>query len=501
MNNEQNNINNKIVNNVETDNLDFTPPLVPNQNIQKYTPEPVKKKSIISIIFSILGFIIIIGLLVIAFYYLLIFNKNGDENFKNTVDSIYNYINVAYEKGKQFTNINYTNNIVSVTANLNIEKESTQDNKLLINFEYDLDYPNEKIVYATSTYNNNNEISNLIYNYENGNSYILLKKAYNNPILYEENNLFKTKSNQLVTYEDYYYLISKIKEYFLNSVNKDDFDVVLDIRKENNKYIFQKKVTYLIQNTVFDNLIDKIIDKIKNDEKYMQILYNILNKYYNYPNGYSMDDINELIKKTRNDLIREYDGNIGINVYTDVLGKNIKKIELSHEGNKLFYYNNGNIEINVKNYKFIYENKILNIYKEDNLIQTININSFNNDEISIEFQKNNYFNKLNIVINNNIKIIYETDNLILNSLIEKKENNVYDYIINYEDGLDKYKLYGHININDNGKLTLFDKTNAIAKENLSYNDQMTIKQHYSNITKQIKSFLNIQDIVKNNTNN
>ena len=34
--------------------------------------------------------------------------------------------------------------------------------------------------------------------------------------------------------------------------------------------------------------------------------------------------------------------------------------------------------------------------------------------------------------------------------IEKKDNNDYDYILNYEDGIDKYKLYGHININDNG---------------------------------------------------
>ena len=33
----------------------------------------------------------------------------------------------------------------------------------LINFEYDLDYPNEKIVYATSTYNNNNEIMYIDY--------------------------------------------------------------------------------------------------------------------------------------------------------------------------------------------------------------------------------------------------------------------------------------------------------------------------------------------------
>ena len=494
MNNEINNINN-----IETDNLDFTPPLIPEQNIQKYSPEPIKKKSIISIIFSTLGILLILAIFVVVIYYLLIFNKNGDKVFKNTINEIYNYVNVLYEKGKQFTNINYTNNIVSTIANLNIEKESNKDNKLLINFEYDLDYPNEKMVLASSIYNNNNEISNLIYNYEDANSYILLKKAYNKPILYDNNNLFKTKSNQEVTYDDYFYIFSKTKDYFLNSINKDDFDITLDIRKENNKYIFQKKVTYLIQNTIFDNIIEKVVDKIQNDEKYMQILYNILNKYYNYPNGYSMENVNELIKKTKNDLIREYDGNIGINIYTDILGKNIKKIELSHEGNKLLYYDKTNIEININNYKFIYKNKTLNIYKNNMIVQTLNINSYNNNEINIEFLKNKYFNKLNIIINNNINIIYESNNINLNALIEKKDNNDYDYILNYEDGTDKYKLYGHININDNGKLTLFDKSNAIKKENLSYNDQMIIKEHYLSIKKQIDDFLNIQDKVDNNS--
>ena len=494
MNNETNNINN-----IETDNLDFTPPLIPEQNIQKYSPEPIKKKSIISIIFSTLSILLILAIFVVVIYYLLIFNKNGDKVFKNTVNEIYNYVNVLYEKGKQFTNINYTNNIVSTIANLNIEKESNKDNKLLINFEYDLDYPNEKMVLASSIYNNNNEISNLIYNYEDANSYILLKKAYNKPILYDNNNLFKTTSNQEVTYDDYFYVFSKTKDYFLNSINKDDFDITLDIRKENNKYIFQKKVTYLIQNTIFDNIIEKVVDKIQNDEKYMQILYNILNKYYNYPNGYSMENVNELIKKTKNDLIREYDGNIGINIYTDILGKNIKKIELSHEGNKLLYYDKTNIEININNYKFIYKNKTLNIYKNNMIVQTLNINSYNNNEINIEFLKNKYFNKLNIIINNNINIIYESNNNNLNALIEKKDNNDYDYILNYEDGTDKYKLYGHININDNGKLTLFDKSNAIKKENLSYNDQMIIKEHYLSIKKQIDDFLNIQDKVDNNS--
>ena len=137
-----------------------------------------------------------------------------------SVNEIYNYVNVLYEKGKQFTNINYTNNIVSTIANLNIEKESNKDNKLLINFEYDLDYLNEKMVLASSIYNNNNEISNLIYNYEDANLYILLKKAYNKPILYDNNNLFKTKSNQEVTYDDYFYI-------FTDSIESSECIIIL----------------------------------------------------------------------------------------------------------------------------------------------------------------------------------------------------------------------------------------------------------------------------------
>ena len=52
---------NETQNNVE--NLDITPPLVPNQNIEVYKPEPKKKKSVIGIIFSILGILLITGAL------------------------------------------------------------------------------------------------------------------------------------------------------------------------------------------------------------------------------------------------------------------------------------------------------------------------------------------------------------------------------------------------------------------------------------------------------
>ena len=40
---------------------------------------------------------------------------------------------------------------------------------------------------------------------------------------------------------------------------------------------------------------------------------------------YQKDYLNKLTKN----LIKEYDGNIGVNIYTDLLGKNIKKIEVS----------------------------------------------------------------------------------------------------------------------------------------------------------------------------
>ena len=66
-------MNNETQNNVES--LDITPPLVPNQNIEVYKPEPKKKKGVIAIIFSVLGVLLILGVLGVCFYYLFIFNR------------------------------------------------------------------------------------------------------------------------------------------------------------------------------------------------------------------------------------------------------------------------------------------------------------------------------------------------------------------------------------------------------------------------------------------
>ena len=60
----------------------------------------------------------------------------------------------------------------------------------------------------------------------------------------------------------------------------------------------------------------------------MEILFKILQKKNNYPNGYNMDNAKDYLNKLTKNLIKEYDGNIGVNIYTDLLGKNIKKIEV-----------------------------------------------------------------------------------------------------------------------------------------------------------------------------
>ena len=76
-------------------------------------------------------------------------------------------------------------------------------------------------------------------------------------------------------------------------------------------------------------MLSSINNNIQNDEKFMEILFKILQKKNNYPNGYNIDNAKDYLNKLTKNLIKEYDGNIGVNIYTDLLGKNIKEIEVS----------------------------------------------------------------------------------------------------------------------------------------------------------------------------
>ena len=301
-------------------------------------------------------------------------------------------------------------------------------------------------------------------------SYLLLKKVNNYPIKIDNKNLFEHKD--YIPLNDYYYLINSFKTYLFNSFNTDDFDIIFDISKENNKYIFKKKITFLLQNVTFDNMLSSINNNIQNDEKFMGILFKILQKKNNYPNGYNIDNAKDYLNKLTKNLIKEYDGNIGVNIYTDLLGKNIKKIEVYHEGDNLFTYKNNTFEFNLnhneKKYNVTYSNNTIKVKGYE-----IKINEFTNSKINIDIIKNN--KNINIILleNGNINITY--NNVKIN--INKTNKNTYEY-----DFISKnYKVSGKFEIKENSTFTLFDKTNYIDKDNLSYNDKMNLNEEFKKL--------------------
>ena len=134
-------MNNETINDTQNnvENLDITPPLVPNQNIEVYKPEPKKKKSVFGIIFSIIGILLITGALGICFYYLFIFNKNGEEVYKSVISKGYNYLDIIYNKANNYLDFKIDKPI-SFIGNMNLNHNNTD---YLYNFECDLDYENE----------------------------------------------------------------------------------------------------------------------------------------------------------------------------------------------------------------------------------------------------------------------------------------------------------------------------------------------------------------------
>ena len=453
-------------------NIDFLDSnVIPEQNITKYVPKEKPQKSPVKIIFSTIGFLLLISFLGICLYYLFVFNKYKDKPLKMFVNNIFNKVMVL-PNIFEVQNIN-THNTLSIIGNINIENNKNS-NKYLINYEADLDFQKENIVFALSTYQNDKELNNIIYNYENNASYLLAKNIINKPIKLSENNTL-LKSN--VSYEEYNYLITKTKDYLLASLNEDDFDVVFNV--ENNK-VFNKKVTFLLQNGTFDNLLDKTLDKIFSDEKYLDILYHILYKINNYENGFNIENVKEYLKNSKKELVKNYDGNIGINIYTDLLGKNIKKVEIYHEGENLFTYDNGNFTINFNYnsalYNITYTNKILKLNMNDIELLNITVSSFTSDKVSlvISDKDNKYYISIDLTKENkSIKYVYENNTYSLN--VTKKNQNSFDYEINYID----YKLFGNININENGKYTLFDKTNYLDINALSPEEKEKLNNAFS----------------------
>ncbi len=485
--------NNSSINNSnnQVDALDFVPPLVPDQNITKYEPPAPPKKNKFAIIFSVIGILIVLTLLSGTLYYLFIFNKNGDESLKMAINSMASYVEMIYNKQNEYTNINFSNNTVSVIGNVNVNNPDSSK-KYLANFEFDLDYSKEKIVFAGSLFENTNELINLIYNYDNEISYVLMKKAFNKPLIIAEQNLFTTSGKNVVTINDYYLLFNKTKQYIINNLNKDDFDVIFDVSKNNGSYAFQKKIVYSLQNTVFDTLLENVINNIENDEVYMEKLFYILNQKNGYPSGYTMKNVKEYLNELKNSLIRSYNGDININIYTDLFGKKINRIELSQADKKLFYYDNGNFEIYISDKdKISYNNKILTLIQNNKTALTIKVNRFDNQLIDLELISSDNTQVAKIKIDNNINISYEEENQSITLNINKKEKNDYEYKITINDGASPYEIYGEIIISDEGKYTLFDKKDAVEYDSLTYDEKMQIQE----ALKQLGELLSLKALI------
>ena len=59
-----------------------------------------------------------------------------------------------------------------------------------------------------------------------------------------------------------------------------------------------------------------------------------------------------------------------------------------------------------------------------------------------------------------------------------------------------YKINGKLQIKENSNFTMFDKTNYITKENLSYNDKMNIKEELKKIINEVPFSQNINTILQ-----
>lgn len=350
--------------------------------------------------------------------------------------------------------------------NIELEFDSYSDlDKKLLNLLINLKY--EK-----------NDLLNLkVYGKPNS-LYINMKDIYNKyiEIPYEEySEIYNTVDNKEIKY-----VTDKTFEYIINNLNEKDFTKTKETININNKNVKVNKISYILNEEKFTNLSVNFIEKIKSDEKYLEILSKLVNETKEELVKELDDAKSEFNSKTEFDKTE-----IEFIMYTNGLSNNSIKYMIKSEDLKISYSNyNDIIKISVDEDENLIS--IVNEKKEKDFYNTtINIKIDESDEIKMNIdskkEKDTWTHNYKITLDENeIK-----GTLILKEKeIEKNKEYEIDMNLNIEFMIDKEEFKFDINLKSNLKLneeiSIPDLSNSILYSDLTEEDTNMIMENLMN---------------------
>ncbi len=275
-------------------------PVQPVENIQVVDEDESDLKNIKSNKLIILIIILIILLIVgsVGLFFILNKSKNPKTIFTESITEI----------KKQFNNL---------TSNLDNEVETLDNNKIIfnnnitfdtntedlevlkelkLNFLYELDYQNKYFNLKTILGDNNKQIADLLIYLSNNSLFFESESLFSKVVKLGEINfdeLLQNENNEELkeNVEDFKYLINSMLDYISNSLVEDNFSKEKETITINNENIDVTSNIYKINQEIANTMKKSIIEKILNDEKFIEILA----KY----NEMTVDEIKEKLNEEK----------------------------------------------------------------------------------------------------------------------------------------------------------------------------------------------------------
>ena len=545
--NENFNSQESLNNNSQTKNNYSNQPAQPTQPVQPAQPaqpaQPTQPeinddfkdiKSNKLIIFIIVLILLLISAGIGVFFVL---NKTKDPQtiFKESFTQIKEQFNKLIDTTEKDNNISEIDKITLDTTlklNTNIDGLEELENYTL-NFLNEIDYPNKYINSQIVLRNNDKDIITML-TYLLNNQMFLETNLFNKTIKIGEfdfNEYFSSKDNTLSeNIEDIKYIINNLIDYTSESLVSEKFEKNNETININDKNLAVVANTYILDDETLDIMKKSIIDKILNDEKFVEILAKI--------SEMTVDDVKNQLEEEKNVSIEDnkltmYDNEANmilssINSYCSLseLKKQLgtlttedvyctnKNNFTKEELDKIVYLNDAEIE------KLSYQDGVSElVIKFDNYIYTLQndgtwtqekidneivpkaiIYTYKNKFVGFKFDNNenyiNYTDYENIqkfTIKNNETEIITVKNDEENITISLNDNN--DNInINY----DKTTKIANMTFNINGEIVnikLKINYNKISNTEYTYDIDITLSYIFEEVNYEINANLDIIEYI------
>lgn len=275
------------------------------------------------------------------FAYKYFFNK-PDKVVKGLVNKAYDKFETPLKKYDSKDSV-----LINSELSINTNIAGLEDlNGMKFNLTTGMDYKNNKFEMGLAYLEDNNKILEAIMYVLDKNAYAVLKDIYSNPIKLntEEIDFEEITTQTTISPEDMEYIMGRLKDIFLESLDMNDFKQSSDKITLNGSETKVKKITYTLTAEKLAKISNNVIDNMLKDEDLLKKISEVTDT--------EIEEIKEELKNSKTDMsdidTSEDSNTVKFDIYTKGMTDEFVgiDIEMPENSNIKVRKNNDNTKIN-----------------------------------------------------------------------------------------------------------------------------------------------------------